>query len=194
MAWPHETDTRSRLLDRALRLFVARGYDGVGIAEVVAEAGVTKPSAYHHFGSKLGLLQALVDEGLEPLFDQLKVAADYRHDLPRTLAEVARVTFAFARQERDLTRLHLSLWFAPRESEGFQVIARYHERVYQLMEAVFRAAAADHGNMKGRHRAYAATFLGMLNTWVALELNGVARLDEAQRHQAVHQFMHGIFS
>jgi TetR/AcrR family transcriptional regulator len=194
MPWPPPADTRTRLLGCALRLFVARGYDGVGIQEIVTEAGVTKPTAYHHFGSKLGLLQALVDEGLEPLHAALTGATDYRHDLPRTLGEVARVYFEFAGRERDLSRLMLSLWFAPRESEAFQLVARFHERLFALVEQVFRKAAADHGNMKGRHRAYAATFLGLLNTYVGLELNGRVHLDEPQRHQAVHQFMHGIFS
>ena len=48
--------------------------------------------------------------------------------------------------------------------------------------------------MRGRQRAYAATFLGMLNTYVALVLNGYAKLDDDLVRKAVHQFMHGIFS
>jgi len=55
-------------------------------------------------------------------------------------------------------------------------------------------AAKDHGNMRGRQRAYAATFLGMLNTYIALVLNGYAKLDDDLVRKAVHQFMHGIFS
>jgi hypothetical protein len=52
----------------------------------------------------------------------------------------------------------------------------------------------DHGNMKGRQRAYAATFLGLINTYAALGLNGYAELDQALVNNAIHQFMHGIFS
>jgi TetR/AcrR family transcriptional regulator len=48
--------------------------------------------------------------------------------------------------------------------------------------------------MKGRHRAYAATFLGMVNTYISLALNGYAKLDDDLVRKAVHQFMHGIFS
>ena len=52
----------------------------------------------------------------------------------------------------------------------------------------------DHGNMKGRQRAYAATFLGLINTYASLGLNGYAELNQALVNNAVHQFMHGIFS
>ena len=48
--------------------------------------------------------------------------------------------------------------------------------------------------MRGRHKAYAATFLGMINTYIGLWLNGYATLDDQLVYQAVHQFQHGIYS
>ncbi len=48
--------------------------------------------------------------------------------------------------------------------------------------------------MRGRQKAYAATFLGMINTYVGLALNGYATLDDQLVYRATHQFMHGIFS
>jgi TetR/AcrR family transcriptional regulator len=65
---------------------------------------------------------------------------------------------------------------------------------YQILERLFVQAADHHGNMKGRQRAYAVTFLGMLNTYIGMAFNGHAQLDDTLRRQAVHQFMHGIFS
>jgi TetR/AcrR family transcriptional regulator len=88
----------------------------------------------------------------------------------------------------------LALWFAPPDSEGFRSIARLNEAQQTRLEELFVAASRDHGNMRGRQRAYAATFLGMVNTYVGLALNGYATLDARLRRQAVHQFMHGIFS
>ncbi len=86
------------------------------------------------------------------------------------------------------------MWFAPPESDAFKAIKAINEKQQQIMETFFLRAAQDHGNMKGRHRAYAATFLGMLNTYIALALNGYAELDARLAKSAVHQFMHGIFS
>ena len=40
-----------------MKLFHARGYDAVGVAELVAELGIKPPSFYAAFGSKVGLLE-----------------------------------------------------------------------------------------------------------------------------------------
>ena len=53
-------DNRELLLDAALDLFYAKGYDAVGVQEIVDRAGVTKPTLYYYFGSKIGLLQNLL--------------------------------------------------------------------------------------------------------------------------------------
>jgi AcrR family transcriptional regulator len=41
-----------RIVDNAIRLFAQRGVDGVGVAEVMAEAGFTHGGFYNHFASK----------------------------------------------------------------------------------------------------------------------------------------------
>jgi len=187
-------DNRSNILSCALRLFATRGYDAVGVQEIVETAGITKPTLYHYFGSKQGLLDALLKESFAPLYKEVKSASVYRSNLPLTLNQVAKAYFNFANQNKMFYRLRLALWFAPPESDGFKTISRLDHELYQLAEDVFRRAAADHGNMKGRHRAYAATFMGMINNYIGLSLNGYARLDDRLLYQAVHQFMHGIFS
>lgn len=47
-------------VDTAMRLFRARGYDGVGVAELVAELGIKPPSFYAAFGSKAGLFERVL--------------------------------------------------------------------------------------------------------------------------------------
>jgi AcrR family transcriptional regulator len=53
-------DTRARILDAANALLLARGYHGVGLASVASEAGVSRQTVYDQFGSKPGLLRAMV--------------------------------------------------------------------------------------------------------------------------------------
>ena len=50
-----------------------------------AAAGITKPTLYHYFGSKQGLLEALLAEHFERLNRQVREAAFYQGDLPETL-------------------------------------------------------------------------------------------------------------
>jgi len=153
-----------------------------------------KPTLYHYFGSKSGLLKILLEENFAELFAAFQQAAAYHRDIVSTLFAITTTYFEFARKHPEFYRLQLSMWFAPRESDAFKAIAIINEKQQQTMETFFLRAAEDHGNMKGRHRAYAATFLGMLNTYISLGLNGYAELNANLAKSAVHQFMHGIFS
>jgi AcrR family transcriptional regulator len=187
-------DNRSQILARALQLWSERGYDAVGVQEIVEAAGVTKPTLYHYFGSKRGLLDALVEEYSTGLRDALSVVAAYDHDLVATLEAVTRAYFAFAQENAEFYRMQLGFWFAPPQSEEFAAILARNVRQHAALERLFEAAAVDHGNMRGRQKAYAATFLGMINTYIGLWLNGYATLDADLVYRAVHQFQHGIYS
>jgi AcrR family transcriptional regulator len=187
-------DNRARILTCALELFAARGYDAVGVQEIATAAGIAKPTLYHYFGSKQGLLNILLAEWFAQLYAAIEPAATYHGDLPLTLNRIAAAYFEFAKNNRLFYRMQLSMWFAPTHSAAFQAVARLSEKQVRCIEDVFARAARDHGNMKGRQRAYAATFLGMINTYVGLALNGYADLTAELAHLATHQFMHGIFS
>jgi len=45
-------ENRGRVVDEAARLFREKGFDGVGVAELMAAAGMTHGGFYNHFGSK----------------------------------------------------------------------------------------------------------------------------------------------
>ena len=186
-------DNRSKILACAIDLFSSRGYDGVGVQEIADTAGLKKPTLYHYFGSKGGLLRTILDETFAELFTALE-KVQYNRDVVNSLEAITRAYFDFAHRKQTFYRMQLSMWFSPTENETFRAVAVVNERQQKILEALFLRAANDHGNMKGRHQAYAATFLGMLNTYIALALNGYAALDDELVRKAVHQFMHGIFS
>ncbi len=187
-------ENRDKLLDAALELFAARGYDAVGVQEIVEAAGVTKPTLYHYFGSKSGLMEALLGRSFAPLDADLAQAAEYRRDLTKNLQDVARAYFHFAEQRPVDYRMLLALWLAPQQSEAHKLAAELNDRQQRRLEQMFAQASEDHGNMRGRQREYAAAFLGVVNTLIALALNGHARLDADLVYRAVHRFEHGIYS
>jgi len=53
--------SRERILAAAHELFVAQGYAGTSIADIGAAAGVSVPTVFAHFGSKVELLKQCVD-------------------------------------------------------------------------------------------------------------------------------------
>ena len=60
-------ERREQLLDIGRRLFAERGFQGTSIEEIAAQAGVSKPVVYEHFGGKEGLYAVVVDREVERL-------------------------------------------------------------------------------------------------------------------------------
>ena len=51
--------TRRRILDAATELMTASGFHPVAIDDIATRAGTTRPTVYRHFGSKIGLFEAV---------------------------------------------------------------------------------------------------------------------------------------
>mgnify|MGYP004677860979 FL=1 len=56
-----QEDTRQRILDKALELFAAQGYDSVSVGEIAKAVGIKAPSLYNHFASKQAIFDAIVE-------------------------------------------------------------------------------------------------------------------------------------
>lgn len=187
-------DNQQQLLDSALELFSQRGYDAVGVREVVEAANVTKPTLYHYFDSKHGLLDALLKREAGQLLAEIIPAAVYQGDLVLTLEKITKAYFRFVQRNATFYLLQLSMYFAPPESESSQAIRPYAGAQQEILEEVFIQAAKDHGNMRGWHKRYATGFLGVINAMIGLYLYDGLELDDEVVYQTVHQFMYGIFS
>lgn len=98
-AWAAEqsANTRRQLILAAMRLMAETGIDGVSMRSVNAAAGARNSSAAHyHFGSKLGLIEAIV-ETLEqdvatvraPLIEKLRSRANSERVSAREIIEAA---------------------------------------------------------------------------------------------------------
>ncbi|WP_371572807.1 TetR/AcrR family transcriptional regulator [Streptomyces sp. NBC_01314] len=66
---------RAHIVATAGRLFRERGYDGVGVADLMAAAGFTHGGFYKHFGSKADLMAEASENGLS----QTAAQAEGRH-------------------------------------------------------------------------------------------------------------------
>jgi AcrR family transcriptional regulator len=74
---PPEPDehVRTRLLNAAVRVFDRKGYAAASVREVAEMAGVAKPAVYYHFGSKEGLLLAILHQAERQLSHTLEQSA-----------------------------------------------------------------------------------------------------------------------
>jgi TetR/AcrR family transcriptional repressor of nem operon len=60
----HKEETRRRIVDTAARRFRKEGVEAVGIAGLMADAGLTHGGFYAHFASKEDLVRVALDEAL----------------------------------------------------------------------------------------------------------------------------------
>jgi TetR/AcrR family transcriptional repressor of nem operon len=62
MAWKesHKLESRQRILDAAAELFTRKGFNQVGIDDVMQAAGMTRGAFYAHFDSKIQLYEEAI--------------------------------------------------------------------------------------------------------------------------------------
>lgn len=68
--------TRATILESATKILYRRGLDGVGVAELCAAVGASKETLYRHFGSKDGLVRAVLEARSDRVTRWLADAAD----------------------------------------------------------------------------------------------------------------------
>ncbi len=64
-------ENRERIIEKATALFRSKGYDGIGIAELMSSAGFTHGGFYKHFSSKADLISITVKHGVEQVLQQI---------------------------------------------------------------------------------------------------------------------------
>jgi len=189
-----ETGNRDNIVQIALDLFALNGYEATGVQEIAEKAGISKPTLYHYFGNKRGLLDAIIASNGSILFSVIEQGATYNHDIVMNLTLLTRSLINFALSNQAFYRFYLTLTSSAPETQGFAACQPLRISINESLERMFVSAATDHGNMKGRQRYYSETFQGMVRTWAMLVLNHEIELNDDTLQRAVHQFMHGIFS
>lgn len=101
-------DRREQLVDTAERVFVELGFGPASMEDVAEAAGVTKPVLYDHFGSKDGLLAAVVARLGDQMLDQTMAAAAAVSEPEDALREGLTAYFRFVDRHAGAWSLLLS--------------------------------------------------------------------------------------
>lgn len=64
-------ETRRAILDTTEALLIEEGFEGFSLRKLVERCGYSAPTIYHHFGDKDGLIDALLEQRLTWLTDDL---------------------------------------------------------------------------------------------------------------------------
>jgi TetR/AcrR family transcriptional regulator len=189
------SNNRDFIISCALTLFAQRGYDAVSVREITEMAKISKPTLYHYFGSKEGLLKIVISEKFTPFLSLLEIASNYSGDLPNSLEKVVDVYINFAEINPICYRLLLTLENPPTQSDVHEVALPFLTRQYQLFENLFERAAENHGNMAGRKQLYAMGFLSLIHSVISrYYLNKEEHIPDQIKYDIIRQFSYGIYS
>jgi len=97
-------------------------------------------------------------------------------------------------KRREFFQIYLSICFSPPQSEESQKGRIFIRKMYLLIEEMFIDAVFSHGNMRGRHRNYSVSFVGLINAYISLLMKDEIEYSETLVLTVIHQFSHGIYS
>ncbi|WP_311214104.1 MULTISPECIES: TetR/AcrR family transcriptional regulator [unclassified Arthrobacter] len=142
--WTRTAATQRNLLDAAGDVFVEHGFTDASISDIVARAGSSVGSLYHHFGGKTELFLALWDD-YQNEHERLVAAAVAKarrggENDPLALFNVgSRSYFDYTWKHRDLERVFIEGDTPP----GFEVLRRERGREWVRQNSVLLGASDD---------------------------------------------------
>ncbi len=113
-------EKQQRILGAALKVFSQAGYSGASMDMIAAEAGLTKPTLYHHFASKTDLFEAMMSAQRDLILLSFETApesdlVDHLHEFAWNYADtvmqpeflaLARLTIGEAHRFPDVSRAY----------------------------------------------------------------------------------------
>ena len=145
---PNRRGVKSRelVLDAAERVMSEHGFEAATVARVVAEAGIPLSSVYHYYGSKDGILLAVMERGAERFFADLP---EWDRRTGRPAQHLARIISAAIRTlelHPNFLRLLIVLAAQPPDGERGEiraVIGRIRDRALRLLRGQIDLAFGD---------------------------------------------------
>jgi len=180
---------RQALVDAAIKLFAANGFDATSTASIAQYAGVTEPLIHYHFKNKDGLFTYILEEVFTEYFERFDQLPEKTATEFDKLANVIHLHFWFAENLPDQTFIVISACPAKLQ-DAAHICARYIEAQGKRL-AGYIAGCLERGVQTGEFRPVPVeATTGML----LVSINGLLRrkalkLDEIEGLQdAVFDF------
>ena len=150
-----QEDTKQLILEQALALFSARGYDAVTVGDIARAVGIKAPSLYNHFPGKQAIFDALVDATAaryEADTGRIDIhVQNVQKDIPiftaitaDALFEKVRQIFTYSLHDETIARFRRMMTIEQFRSPELAALysERYVERLLRYHAGIFRALIA----------------------------------------------------
>ncbi len=156
---PSETQTRSRILQAAQRLFASQGFDGTTTRDLAQAAGVAEGTLFRHFPNKKAILVEVATLGwveiLTDLLTELSEMGSYK-----AIAQVMRRRMWNMLKNADIMRVcFMEAQFHPDLRDRIQ--AEVIDKMTDVAEAFFQTAMDKGIYRQMDAKLVAKVFLGM---------------------------------
>ncbi len=180
-------DSREQLLKVAIDLFAAKGFRGTSIRDIANAMDMSISNIYHYFGSKEGLLLAILEDSSKMLLERLSQVAQLDIDplerFKALLSTHIQLSSRFSREAKifNLDEEHLS-------PEGVEANRRYQRAILDIyrheLETLRRLGVAPAGDAK----VLAFNILGVIN-WKLRWYKPASRLGEEEVSRQMVDFI-----
>lgn len=175
------------LLQAARQLFAEKGYAATSVDDLVAAAGVSTATLYHHFGSKVGIFTSLADEVYRILLARFEAAVPADATFPEAVDAVLGELVDILTEDRALAHLVVTMIFATRRDPELERVL--HDRLVGYQRFFDGLAARLHPSdgraIRNLSRALVSVVNGLNVTWVMLRSERDARAATAELRRLV---------
>jgi AcrR family transcriptional regulator len=130
-------ETRTNLMNAAVKLFSERGFNAASVDDICAEAKISKGAFYHHFESKQALFLALLDGWLKIIDSAIEASKD--KTAPETFLQMAEAFPYIFETAGNHLPMFMEFWLqASRDEKIWQAsiapYRRYHKYFTSLIK------------------------------------------------------------
>lgn len=158
-------ETRAKIIESAIKLFSARGFNAASVADICKDAGISKGAFYHHFESKQALFLALLDGWLETIDDAIEASRELT--APETFMQITEAFPYIFETAGEGLPMFLEFWLqASRDEKIWQAsiapYRRYHKYFTTLIKKGVDEGSFVEVNPELTSRMIISTAMGLL--------------------------------
>jgi len=130
-------ETRSKIIETAIKLFSTRGFNAASVDDICKDAGISKGAFYHHFESKQALFLALLDGWLQIIDNAIEASKDLT--VPETFTQMTTAFPYIFETAGEGLPMFLEFWLqASRDKKIWEAsiapYRRYHKHITALIK------------------------------------------------------------
>ncbi len=158
-------ETRSRIVDSAVKLFSTSGYNKASVDDICAEAGISKGAFYHHFKSKQALFLGLLDGWLQTIDNAIEASKD--KTAPETFMQMTEAFPYIFKTAGEGLPMFLEFWLqASRDKKVWEAsiapYRRYHRYFTSLIKKGMEEGSFVEVDPELASRMIVSTAMGLL--------------------------------